>query len=456
MLPDLFQSEWAGIHTHTSVHIAGIVQQTTQQNANALATAFYDTMLKDKQAQHFLSHDQVKSRLHNSMVGWLHQLFGANAPEHGEAVYAHQIKIGEVHARIDIPVSLVLKGARTLKDYFAILLDADAGVGVDERLKAYRQFSGKVDLAMEVMSQAYASSHERKARSSEAYRLFSITENIATEKEKQKAALLDWESKLMFEAALGNSSEALPRVRESEFGLWFRHKGMHAFQGVPEVDVITDAMDTIDTACLPLLGEPSEPADTRSERIRELRQHAKNIKFQLENLFARSLEVEAGKDVLTHLLNRKFLPTVLTREIDFCRKQEKSFAVAAIDIDYFKQINDSHGHESGDLIIQQVATLLNNTCRGGDFLFRMGGEEFLMVLVDMTADRAKRFAERVRLAVQNHSFLLQNNISVPVTVSVGLAVYSGHPDYNYVLRQADKALYRAKHEGRNRVCVDAL
>lgn len=456
MLPDLFQSEWTGIHTHTSVHIAGIVQQTTQQNAGGLATAFYDTMLKDKQAQHFLSHDQVKSRLHNSMVGWLRQLFGANAPEHGEAVYAHQIKIGEVHARIDIPVSLVLKGARTLKDYFAILLDADAGLAVDDRLKAYRQFSGKVDLAMEVMSQAYASSHERKARSSEAYRLFSITENIATEKEKQKAALLDWESKLMFEAALGNSSEALPRVRESEFGLWFRHKGMHAFQGVPEVDVITDAMDTIDTACLPLLGEPSEPADTRSERIRELRQHAKNIKFQLENLFARSLEVEAGKDVLTHLLNRKFLPTVLTREIDFCRKQEKSFAVAAIDIDYFKQINDSHGHESGDLIIQQVATLLNNTCRGGDFLFRMGGEEFLMVLVDMTADRAKRFAERVRLAVQNHSFLLQNNISVPVTVSVGLAVYSGHPDYNYVLRQADKALYRAKHEGRNRVCVDAI
>src|SRR5690606_3682640 len=190
----------------------------------------------------------------------------------------------------------------------------------------------------------------------EAYRLFSVTENLATEKEKQKAALLDWESKLMYEAVMGTGADRLPKIRESDFGLWFRHKGMHAFQGVAQTHIISDAINGIDEVCLPLLAARAIHSEERGDVIREIRAHAKNIQYQMEDLFSKSLEVESGKDVLTRLLNRKFLPSVLGREIQFSRDQEKTFAVAAIDIDHFKNINDTHGHDVGDLIIQQVAS----------------------------------------------------------------------------------------------------
>src|SRR5690606_21183411 len=117
--------------------------------------------------------------------------------------------------------------------------------------------------------------------------------------------------------------------------------------------------------------------------------------------------------------------------------------------------NDSYGHEVGDLVIQQVAALLNNQCRAGDFLFRMGGEEFLVVLVDINPARATQFCERIRESVAQQKFMLPNDRTISVTVSIGLSAYNGHPDYNYLLRQADEALYRAKNEGRNKVCVQA-
>src|SRR5690606_18270299 len=169
----------------------------------------------------FLSHEQVKNRLRHSLRKWLCDLCAVDGSERSEAIYAHQVKIGEVHARIDLPVSLVLKGARVLKARYDRILEHTPQAEPKQRLNSMRLFSSLMDMAMEVMSQAYTTSSERKARSSEAYRLFSVTENLATEKEKQKAALLDWESKLMYEAVMGTGADRLPKIRESDFGLWF-------------------------------------------------------------------------------------------------------------------------------------------------------------------------------------------------------------------------------------------
>lgn len=449
-----FQAEWSALHQHTHPETSRFTSELVNEHAAALSDAFYEHMLKDNHAKQFLSHEQVKNRLRHSLRKWLCDLCAVDGSERSEAIYAHQVKIGEVHARIDLPVSLVLKGARVLKARYDRILEHTPQTEPRQRLNSMRLFSSLMDMAMEVMSQAYTTSSERKARSSEAYRLFSVTENLATEKEKQKAALLDWESKLMYEAVMGTSADRLPKIRESDFGLWFRHKGMHAFQGVAQTHIISDAMNGIDEVCLPLLAARAIHSEERGDVIREIRAHAKNIQYQMEDLFSKSLEVESGKDVLTRLLNRKFLPSVLGREIQFSRDQEKTFAVASIDIDYFKNINDTHGHEVGDLIIQQVAALLNNQCRAGDFLFRMGGEEFLIVLVDIDRSRAMQFCERIRTSVAEQRFLLPNDRSLSVTVSIGLAVYNGHPDYNYLLREADQALYKAKEGGRNRVCAE--
>jgi diguanylate cyclase len=98
-----------------------------------------------------------------------------------------------------------------------------------------------------------------------------------------------------------------------------------------------------------------------------------------------------------------------------------------------------------------MAALLTNLSRGGDYAFRLGGEEFLLLLVDISHEQALCVAERLRTQVQNERVTLPSNEVVPFTVSIGLAMDGGHPDYEQIVRRADAALFKAKESGRNRV-----
>src|SRR5690606_23330404 len=293
--------------------------------------------------------------------------------------------------------------------------------------------------------------HDRNARNEEAYRLFSVAQNVGAEKERQRAALLDWENQLMFDLAMGLEFQQLPRLCASEFGLWFRHKGAYAFQGTTEVTQILESMERIDNVLLPMFGGREGDAEIRMQRLRDLREQAKSVVFHLDTLFEQVNELESGRDVLTRMLNRKFLPVVMSKEVTYSRKSGRPFAVLAIDIDHFKMINDTHGHEAGDLVLQQVALLLSNHSRGGDYVFRLGGEEFLMLLVDISGTGAVGVADKLRRQVEKEVFRLPREQSLKLTISVGVAGHDGHPDYQNLLRAADEALYRAKHGGRNRV-----
>ncbi|HTN65112.1 MAG TPA: diguanylate cyclase [Burkholderiaceae bacterium] len=425
-----------------------------EMHREVLADHFYQQMLQDPAASKLLSHDQVKDRLHGSMQRWVASAFAAAPEDDLQPVVARQMQIGEIHARIDVPVYLVLRGTRSLKRKFHELLDADLELGDAQRVDAIRLMVDVIDLAMEIMSQAYSNSHDRNSRAAEAYRLFSVVQDVATERERQRAALLDWENHLMFELAVGHGASRLPRIGSGEFGLWFRHKGAHAFQGASETALILQALDHIDEVLLPVFDLPTRPGeDERVQRLRELREQARSIAFHLDALFQQNNELEAGRDVLTRLLNRKFLPVVLRKEVNYARQRGASFAVIAIDIDHFKQVNDIYGHEAGDMVLQQVAVLLSNSSRGGDYIFRLGGEEFLLLLVDVDQDRAFKAAEKLRQQVAAERFRLPQERTLTVTISIGLALHNGHPDYKRMLRRADDALYQAKHSGRNCIVV---
>lgn len=426
------------------------LQQTldvTTQHSKQLADAFYQYMLQDSKASVYLSHDLVRGRLNNSMQAWLAELFTSGSVAELEGIVAKQAKVGDVHARIGIPVHLVLRGARCLKEQLFMLLQ-------QAQLSQPQLALELIDLAMEIMSQAYSHSHERYSRTEEAYRLFSAVQNVSYEREKQRAALLDWENHVMFDCAVGLAPAQLPRIAASEFGLWFRHKGAYSFEGAPEATHILRAIHQIDEQLLPAFDLSSgRDAEQHLTLLRDLREQVKAIRFQLDALFERHQELEGGRDVLTRLLNRKFLPAVLSKEVSFSRQYQTLFAVMAIDIDHFKQINDNFGHEAGDMVLQQISALLSNNCRSGDYLFRLGGEEFLIVLVDIDTADAAKVAEKIRRQVENESFLLPREQVIHLTVSIGLAMHSGHPDYQQTLRSADEALYQAKDQGRNRVTV---
>ncbi len=158
-------------------------------------------------------------------------------------------------------------------------------------------------------------------------------------------------------------------------------------------------------------------------------------------------------DSLTGACNRRYLEEVAERELALAQRHDRKLAVAMLDIDHFKLVNDEYGHETGDRVLQALVRTCTSELREIDHFGRLGGEEFVCVLPETDRDDALRCAERLR-----HSLSL---LAVPTpdgplhfTVSVGVAIYGpGHADWPALLHDADLALYRAKHEGRNRVAL---
>jgi two-component system cell cycle response regulator len=156
-------------------------------------------------------------------------------------------------------------------------------------------------------------------------------------------------------------------------------------------------------------------------------------------------------DPLTGVANRRATTERLAHEIERARRRASSFAIALLDVDHFKQVNDKHGHGVGDDVLKAVADALSRTVRTVDLVGRWGGEEFLLVLTDAADTGARIAAERMRLGVEKMA-------QVPggparVTASVGVATWAGESEEELVER-VDRALYRAKSRGRNRVEMD--
>lgn len=446
MYPDeQYAADWQHVLLAIPAPAREQVQRLAADHQDILATHFYTQMLQDSVAVEMLDHAQVQQRLHASMRAWVASVFSAMPDSDLLPLVQQQKRIGEIHARINIPMHVVLRGARALKNRMLALLPTQPHEG------AALLVSNVMDLTMEIMGQAYAKSHDSQSQAKEAYRHFALAQNISNERERRRANLLDWENQLMFAHAVGSLLEQIPLLSQSEFGLWFRHKGAHVFQGTPECTSILATMEALDTQHLPAIHQPEVTPTERLQLLHTLRDHSRRIAFLLDSLFEQSNTLESGRDVLTRLLNRKFLPVVLNKEVHYARESGNGFAVLSIDLDHFKRVNDTHGHEAGDTVLQQVALLLTQHCRGGDYLFRLGGEEFILLLVDTTTTLALHAAERLCQHIAQEPVHLPNGQHVPITVSIGVATFNGHPDYQTLLRRADAALYCAKQQGRNRV-----
>jgi diguanylate cyclase (GGDEF)-like protein/PAS domain S-box-containing protein len=166
----------------------------------------------------------------------------------------------------------------------------------------------------------------------------------------------------------------------------------------------------------------------------------------------KELEQLATHDPLTGLKNRRLALELMEHELERARRYRLPLAVLMLDIDQFKEVNDTYGHLVGDEVLRQFGQILSSNSRSVDIVARYGGEEFLVVMPETGLNGALVFAERVRKAVEKHPFRSRDNIVVHITCSVGVA--QGEPDSldeDTLLSRADKALYRAKREGRNRV-----
>jgi len=173
--------------------------------------------------------------------------------------------------------------------------------------------------------------------------------------------------------------------------------------------------------------------------------------FMCSQRIGRQWELAAATDYLTGLANRRTLLAEGAKRFATARQGGNRLALALIDVDHFKAINDGHGHEVGDRALQHVAGQLQATARGLDFVARHGGEEFVVLLDVAQHGDAHAAGERLRLAVAGAPFTT-GGTSVPITISAGIAAQAdGDASLDQMLRRADDALYAAKRRGRNRV-----
>lgn len=443
-----YAKEWRQLLQGFDAETRKVLAVIAHAHHSALAQHFYSVMLKDEAASSLLSHEQVQTQLLASMQRWVVQVLATADDADFDALVARQVHIGQVHARIDVPVHLVLRGARCLKNGVHALL---ANYAPQVQARVMRMATNVMDQAMEVMSQGYAVSKDDDARSKEAYRLLTGVQHASAVREQRRAELLEWENQCLYLHATGRAHLPVSSLSSSDFGVWFRHKGMDSFQGQPTAHHIAQTMQRIDQQHLPALVQAT--AGEVASALVKLREEVRDIALSLDALFRQSSDAEAGRDGLTQLFNRKFLPVILAKEVQYARKSGSAFSVLVIDIDHFKQINAVLGRDGGDAVLQQIAGALTQNIRGGDYAFRLGGEEFLMVLVDTAGPAAVQLAEKLRVQIARQAWTQhsQNVGACRVTVSVGVATFDGHPDYQRILQRSDEALDRAKAAGRN--CV---
>lgn len=174
---------------------------------------------------------------------------------------------------------------------------------------------------------------------------------------------------------------------------------------------------------------------------------------ELEEL-KEKLEQQASQDYLTGLSNRRHFMEQGHVELDRAHRYGTPLSLLMLDIDHFKDINDSHGHKAGDIVLQNLGEIMRKTLRTVDVIGRMGSEEFAVLLPETGLQRAAEVAERLREEVARADVVLETGMPLHFTVSMGVAALTGKDvNLDMLLNEADRALYQAKEGGRNRVCV---
>ncbi|WP_129675243.1 diguanylate cyclase [Candidatus Chloroploca sp. Khr17] len=221
-------------------------------------------------------------------------------------------------------------------------------------------------------------------------------------------------------------------------------------------DQRTDRIHGLDAGADDYLVKPVDPDELRARlavasRIFRLEQDLREANTRLQEL-ANEFQYQADHDPLTGLFNRQGVVSQAHLELNRAKRTGQMLAIALLDIDHFKQVNDRYGHIIGDQALIHVASLLRSVLRSYDRVGRWGGEEFLVLLPGTSVEASCCIAERMREQIATQPLVLPNHQQIALQMSIGVANTSAElPDLDALVAAADHALYAAKHRGRNRV-----
>lgn len=445
------KQEWTYLIENTTPKVRSLSASLARQYSTLLSQEFYKIVLAEPEVEAFLTNEQVEKNLKKSLALWIEYTL-CSTTQNVDQLIAAQQHIGEVHSRIGIPVQIVDMGARILKKLIFPLISR-MKCDPSEKTDLCRFIIVSIDLAIEVMSRLFIYADRNTSREDENYRIFALLENAEEEKGRQVANLLSWETDVIYKIMIDSNIESVRPISRVDFGLWFNHRGRHFFSGIPECGYIAKILQELDELVFSTQSTPKALVRRQQKvsLVLKVRNLLSQIRTYLKTLFNEVSRHEVGMDALTRLLNRRFLPTIFKREISHASRNGTSLSVMVIDVDKFKQFNDTYGHHVGDEILRKVSQVFYNNVRSNDYVFRYGGDEFLILLTEASEQETRLIAERIRSIVNRLTIKAPDGQFIVPSLSIGVAMFSGHPDYERVIQAADEALYRAKGLGRNQV-----
>lgn len=254
----------------------------------------------------------------------------------------------------------------------------------------------------------------------------------------------------------GHAEESLQLQEAMQAGLRGMREGVAKASAIEElkrdldrqIEGVGRTLDTYRERERQILEERAAQARALDARVRELQQQAEQAERQLAEQRRIALT-----DTLTQLPNREAWQQRLSQEFDRWRRYGRPLALAVCDIDHFKSVNDSYGHVGGDGVLRKVAGCLRERLREADFIARIGGEEFVMLLPETTAEQAAIAMDDIRRNIAQLTIPMPEGQGARVSVSFGIASFVQGDDMDRAFTRADSALYQAKREGRDRVVV---
>lgn len=448
-LDNVVINEWKAIIDVTPASVIKLVFELFNGRIHELLRNYKNYLVAEPALSKLLHTEEMRSQWILVFEEWVRQLFNMQFVDVQHFV-REQSELGKKLSRIGYPPHAVSKSLRMINSWILLnILSEDWSK--QEKIQAVTYVNNLIGLSSEIRNHGYMKSISDQTRLDESYRFSVIGNNVAMERERQRAFLTEWERNVL--AWFYNPSElGLQRLSQSEFGMWFIHKASLMFEGAPKLKSISDSMTKIDLQILPNL--EMTPYDDRAAigtQFNLIQNDLVKIKFVMNEIFDSHIELDNARDSLTRLLNRRFMHTVLSREIVLQKRVGSvGFAVLIIDLDHFKKVNDTYGHTAGDVALQKIAALITDSVKPSDFVFRYGGEEILLTLVEVNREMVTQVAESLRARIEQAQIQIPSGEHITLTASIGGALAKGKFDYESVVAQADQALYQAKNSGRNR------
>jgi len=401
----------------------------------ASVECYYVLLLEQKETAKFLTNDLVQTRLQSSLSEWMQQVLSPKDHEELAELLKRHHQIGEVHARINVNMSLVSEAMMVLKNSLHDGLMAQP----NPKPQLLLLIQNIMDSALISINGAYFNDHEQMSHQSHILYNHLSSMDFALEIQQMRTLLHKWLSKSL----INNQFDS---VENSDFALWTRHKLPLAVHDISTVERIENLVNTLQEVTLNSDINSSATTDRLTQIINDL-------SWNLEELSKHLINSSEKKDPLTSVYNRRFLDTILLQETMRAQKMQKNYSIVMLDVDHFKSINDKHGHDVGDDVLAKLGETINHNIRVSDFAFRFGGEEFLILLTECSAQKALQITKNIKQAIQDIVFCGALNLDFTITFSAGIAEFDGQPDYEHTIKKADQSMYQSKENGRDRITI---